>query len=131
MSTRCFFLERHHGDGPALYKRSDTGEVIPLCMAPAGAMWYADWMLELGSSWWRGPYGHCLMVRVLENFDWCPDRRASNCTLPNDNDHKCWVRHGTPPNITVDKDGRTCSAGAGSIVAPDWHGFLRNGVLEP
>src|SRR5262245_5695356 len=26
---------------------------------------------------------------------WCIDGRASNCTLPNDREHRCWVRHGT------------------------------------
>lgn len=45
--------------------------------------------------------------------------------------HKCWVRHGDPraSNVTVDKNGDTCSAGAGSILAGDYHGFLQAGVL--
>jgi len=58
------------------------------------------------------------------------DSRASNCTLPDDNVHKCWVRHGEAPNFTVDKNGATCAAGAGSIQTSNWHGFLRNGVFE-
>ena len=36
------------------------------------------------------------------------DSRASNCTKKNDKTHRCWVRHGTPPDITIDKDGETC-----------------------
>jgi hypothetical protein len=39
------------------------------------------------------------------------------------------VRHGTPPDVTVDKNGLTCNAGGGSIQVPGWHGFLRNGEL--
>lgn len=31
--------------------------------------------------------------------------------------------------ITVDKNGTTCAAGAGSISAGPYHGFLRNGQL--
>jgi hypothetical protein len=58
------------------------------------------------------------------------DSRASNCTLPNDREHKCWIRHGTPPDLTVDKNGKTCAAGAGSIQLGNYHGFLRNGHLE-
>jgi hypothetical protein len=41
--------------------------------------------------------------------------------------HKCWIRHGKAPLITVDKNGVTCGAGTGSIAAGDYHGFLRNG----
>jgi hypothetical protein len=57
--------------------------------------------------------------------------QASNCTLPGDKKHHCWIRHGEVPNLTVDKAGVTCAAGAGSIQAGDYHGFLRNGEFEP
>lgn len=60
---------------------------------------------------------------------WCIDSRASNCTMPYDYDHRCWVRHGEPPAITVDKAGVTCQAGAGSIQCGSYHGFLRDGAL--
>lgn len=60
---------------------------------------------------------------------WCIDSRASNCTLPYDYEHRCWVRHGDPPVVTVDKHGLTCSAGAGSIQCGSYHGFLQNGRL--
>lgn len=157
---RCFFLEPTGRkteprkcdcgcgetiDGVLIYRRTDTGEEMPLADAPAGAMWYADWYLDgikntPDYQWYRGPDGRCLIVRVPNGrggvHDWSVDSRCSNCTLPSDNVHKCWVRHGDPPNVTVDKNGATCQAGAGSIgvwnenqTAYAWHGFLRNGHL--
>lgn len=60
---------------------------------------------------------------------WVIDSRASNCGSPYDYNHRCWVRHGEPPMITVDKNGATCSAGAGSIQCGSYHGFLQNGEL--
>jgi hypothetical protein len=33
--------------------------------------------------------------------------------------------------VHVDKAGATCTAGAGSIIAGDWHGFLHNGQFTP
>lgn len=55
--------------------------------------------------------------------------RASNCTMPNDRTHRCWVIAGTFPNVTLSKNGHTCQAGAGSIGHPHWHGFIRGGQL--
>lgn len=60
---------------------------------------------------------------------WVIDSRASNCGSPYDYNHRCWIRQGVPPHITVDKNGPTCSAGAGSIQCGDYHGFLQNGAL--
>jgi len=63
---------------------------------------------------------------------WDVDSRASNCTLPDDAKHRCWVRHGNPrqpSSLHVDKDGFTCAAGAGSIQAGDYHGFLAHGAF--
>jgi len=111
-------------------RRTDTGETMQFREAPPGAMWYADWMLIEGSDFCRGPDGHCLVVRLPNGNDWMIDARSSNCTLPDDDGHKCWVRHGAPPNITVDKNGRTCAAGAGSIASGDYHGFLTGGELQ-
>jgi hypothetical protein len=108
-----------------LWRRCDTGEVMSLRDAPVGAMWYADWMPDD----WKGPDGHCLVVKLPNGHEWYVDSRASNCALPTDTAHKCWVRHGAPPHVTVDKNGLTCAAGAGSILSGGWHGFLRDGVL--
>lgn len=60
---------------------------------------------------------------------WNIDSRASNCTMPFDYEHRCWVRRGEPPNVHVDKDGNTCQAGAGSIGMTNYHGFLHDGAL--
>lgn len=68
-------------------------------------------------------------------YHWHIENRASNCTLPEDKNHRCWVRHGSiGDKLTVDKNGLTCAAGAGSFfMGPnnEWHGFLRNGKLTP
>jgi hypothetical protein len=71
------------------------------------------------------------LIVLTPGGEWNIDSRAGNCKLPDDRLHRCWVRHGTPPNITVDTIGQTCGAGAGSIMAGRYHGFLRNGVLVP
>lgn len=100
---------------------------------PPGAMWFAWWYRHDGKCGFH-PNGDCdprghLIVRLPGGWDWDIDSRASNCTKPDDFTHRCWVRHGEPPSITVDKNGVTCGAGAGSILAGNYHGFLRNGEL--
>lgn len=114
----------------ALYARSDGGEPTTLKEAPIGAMWDAEWLHDLTGSFHVGEDGYCLTVRLPNGHHWTIDSRASNCTLREDNVHRCWVRHGKAPDITVDKNGHTCGAGAGSILAGDYHGFLRGGYLE-
>lgn len=117
------------------YKRMDTGELVTLRNAPVGAMWYADWMSDrrqeskVTDRTYLGPDDKCLVV-MTPGGEWMIDSRASNCTMPDDKMHKCWVRHGTPPDVHVDKNGLTCAAGAGSIMAGSYHGFLHNGYLE-
>lgn len=99
--------------------------------------------LEPGSMWWSdhsGPDGHRCMdwdncdgrhlhVMLPNGHYWDVDSRANNCTLPDDRTHRCWIRDGEPPHVTAGKAGHTCTAGAGSIQAGDYHGFLQNGVL--
>lgn len=121
-----------------IYQRGDTGEHVTLKdrratdiggppPAPPGASWDAWWL----PANWCGPDGIALMVRCPNGRDWHVDGRASNCTRPDDKVHQCWVRHGDPraAEVTVDKAGDTCAAGAGSIQAGDYHGFLQAGVL--
>jgi hypothetical protein len=110
-----------------IYRRTDTGEETTLRDAAPGAMYYADWYSDVPE--WCGPDGRALMVKTPDGHTWHVDGEASNCTRKGDKTHKCWIRHGTPPLVTVDKNGVTCAAGAGSILTPKWHGFLRNGVL--
>jgi hypothetical protein len=109
--------------------RKDTGEEFK-CLrdAPPGALWRVPWYEAHdihcgfdGQSWF------CL----TPGGTWHIDGRANNCTKPDDDTHRCWVRKGEAPNFTVGKDGPTCSAGAGSILCGSYHGFLRNGYLVP
>lgn len=109
-----------------LYRRSDTGDLVTLRDAPPGASWDAWWLPNS----WAGPDGIHLMVRCPNGHDWHVDGQARNCTRPGE-PHQCWVRHGDPRDchVTVDKAGDTCAAGAGSILAGDYHGFLHDGTL--
>lgn len=133
MNIKCFLLEDTgkmtefiDSISSPIYKRIDTGEEISGRNLPVGAMWYVS---EENQKYYSpGPDGRTLYVQT-PGGSWCIDSRASNCTKPNDNEHRCWVRHGVPPMITVDKNGNTCSAGAGSIGMHNYHGFLRNGEL--
>lgn len=133
-AVTCLMVERID-NGPRV-RRVDTGEIFEsFAVVPPGAMWDAPWMHDHGKA--KGGFllggpnadGRWLVVRLPNGRDWCIDSRANNCTMPNDDGHRCWIRHGTPPVLTVDKNGRTCEAGAGSIQAGDYHGFLRNGQL--
>jgi hypothetical protein len=122
-----------------IYRRADTGEEMVLRDAPAGAVWNAWWIadrkerygLAPGVGSMIGPDGRSLVVRMPDGSDWMIDSRASNCTMKDDKEHFCWVRHGRPEDGTlhVDKNGKTCAAGAGSIATGKWHGFLHNGEL--
>jgi hypothetical protein len=73
---------------------------------------------------WENCIGQHLHVVLPNGHIWNMDSRASNCTRPEDNRHRCWVRHGDPPAITVDKDGITCGAGGGSVKSGDYHGKI-------
>jgi len=108
------------------YYRAADGREWARNDLPPGAMFDAWWM----SDFWRGPDGIALQVILPNGNEWAVDARASNCSRP-DEPHQCWVRHGDPRTepVTVDKEGDTCSAGAGSILSGDYHGFLRAGVL--
>lgn len=70
---------------------------------------------------------------------WDIDGRASNCTMKDDTTHRCWVRAGRPElgeQVHVSKgpighiSTTTCHAGAGSIDADGWHGFLHVGKIR-
>lgn len=97
-----------------------------------------DWVVwrhgqELGDkcSYWDNCSGEHVLVCIPDGTFWDSSWRASNCTMKEDRLHRCWVLHGEWPNVTVDKNGLTCGAGAGSIVGHGgWHGFLTNGKLD-
>ena len=107
-----------------IYVRADNGTELILGEAQPGAMYDAEWYP------WKGVDGRSLVVICPDKHPWSIDGRASNCTEPNDNEHRCWLRTGEPPKITVSKSApgqRSCSAGGGSIGTPGYHGFLVDG----
>lgn len=112
-----------------LYRRTDTGELMTLRDAPPGATHDAEWLH--GKRLHCGPDGRAIHAKCPDGRWWNIDGRASNCTMPDDKEHKCWIRHGTPElcDLTVDKAGFTCAAGAGSIDTGTYHGFLRAGTF--
>jgi len=117
-----FTIADYYGGG--LYHpwhRVDNNE--PSDQSVPGAMWWGE------SYSFNTPEGTQALFVETPGGPWCIDSRASNCTKPEDNEHRCWIRHGEVPKITVDKNGNTCSAGAGSIQAGNYHGFLRDGIL--
>lgn len=102
----------------SIYRRVDTGELMTLEEAPAGAMWNAWWMSESrtrrGPGTWVREDGISLHVKTPAG-EWCVD-------APPSSGNGGWSRSGTPPDVTASP----------SIVigANAYHGFLRNGWLE-
>jgi hypothetical protein len=140
--TRCDTCGKEFSAGahstlaePPLYLRADTGALLTLSDAAPGAMWWAPWYSSKAKDGWMTGYdGRTLVVRLPDGRDWIVDSVASNCPIPKDRSHRCWLRQGEPPDVTAgkkaEKGEKTCSAGAGSIQTGSWHGFLRNGWLE-
>jgi len=130
-NIKCFQVEpiERVGGKKETWKRLDNDEILEVDSywdLPPGAMFFMEWME--GIPVMCGPDGKSLCV-ITPGGGWHVDSRASNCTLPDDDVHKCWCRHGEVPNITVNKSGNTCSAGGGSIQIGGYHGFLTNGEL--
>ncbi len=129
---QLFKQKQYKGDG-------EIKGVWPYDELPVGAMWFNPLYDQL----YKPQLEHCLCVKCPDGYIWVIDSQASNCRnpfptrsdgsfinpLPMQQDHHCWIIHGTPPNITVDVNGNVCGAGGGSIQTPNWHGFLTNGVL--
>lgn len=94
-----------------LIAKPDAGDPEP----QPGDMWFDD---EYAGKWdseahvERGGGAH-LIVRLPNGWDWDMDGPMSN--------GPGWERAGDPPHITA----------APSIVAGDYHGWLRGGVLTP
>lgn len=93
--------------------------------------------------YWDNCVGGHYMIVAPNGQSFSTGNRASNCTKPTERTHRCWVQHGTAEtgDLTFDKNGNTCEAGAGSwvidgytkpdgVVIPTWHGFIRNGEME-
>lgn len=140
MRVKCFWVgmieprvdDWEGGIGRPRYRRLDTGEELRGEL-PIGALYVAK---DEPAGRWSYPKGSdglsvwCVVPEKRGIHHWCIDSRASNCTMKTDDQHRCWVRHGTfGGTIHVDKSGLTCAAGAGSILTDGWHGFLHNGEL--
>ena len=126
---KCFMVEYDREKG--YWINSTTREPVaspPDFMLPPGAMWYPR-AYKFTPDGRKKEIKEALTVMTPGGI-WGIDGSASNCTRKDDLLHQCWVRHGEPPDVTVDKNGDTCAAGAGSIMCGNYHGFLRNGFLE-
>lgn len=135
MRVKCFWVEKvepevidwEDGIGRPRYRRSDTGEELRGELPPGALIVIGD---KAYGSYSKGSDGLAVACILPTGRWWYIDGRASNCTMPNDTEHRCWVRHGTKGGtLHVDKNGLTCQAGAGSIAVPNFHGFLHNGEL--
>lgn len=116
-----------NGVSSPILRNLETGEEQSSQDLPAGALYAAP---KEPSVYQTGADGLAICCKLPDGETWFIDGRASNCTMKDDNLHRCWVRHGTVgEKLTVDKQGLTCKAGAGSIKTSSYHGFLRNGEL--
>ncbi len=113
--------------GSPILRNMATGEELPSRDLPVGALTWSD-----SDHYRKGNDGLAVMCKMPGGHTWYIDSRASNCTRKDDDAHRCWCRHGSIGDcLTVDKVGDTCAAGAGSIIVPGYHGFLRAGKLVP
>lgn len=103
-----------------IYRSAETGEECLLQEAPVGAMWYADWLKISEEQVYEqpghfiGPDGHCLVVQLPGEWEWCVDGPASG--------GGGWTRTGTPPEVTA-------SPSVWANAPHGWHGWLRDGYL--
>ena len=119
------------GVSSPIYRNNETGE--ERSELPTGALYICERGPRAEPDDWppAGPDGLSVICKTIDGW-WYIDSRASNCTKPDDRKHRCWCRHGTiGDKLTVDKNGNTCAAGAGSFYMDEkrWHGFLADGVL--
>jgi len=119
-------------DAPGAVRKSSGTKIIwdtPSGDLEPGCLYYehrGDYDHFCSGHWTNCDQRH--LYAILPNgHHWDIDSRAKNCGSPQDFTHRCWVRHGEPPMVHVDKNGQTCTAGAGSILAGNYHGFLHNG----
>jgi hypothetical protein len=106
----------------ALYRRVDTGQLVTLDAAPAGAMFHCDW--HVGRKFYHaGPDGVMLTVKLPDRSWWCVDGPSYPDGVAKEGS---WQRSGAIPNITA-----TPSILIGGNGHPtSYHGFLTNGVLN-
>lgn len=125
---------RNDGIGRQIYVNMETQEEVSSDRLPYAALYQLNPEYDYTKGY-DGLSIACIIPRIMPSgqvikYPWYIDARSSNCTMPDDNVHRCWVRHGTIGEIVhVNKNGNTCSAGAGSIAVEGFHGFLHYGEL--
>lgn len=117
-----------------LYETPEGTPIIEGEMQP-GDCFYATWLHDNDRCfyWTDCTTPHLTVILPPDHHPWDTSGRANNCTKPNDDRHRCWVVHGDPSKgeiVTVDKNGVTCEAGAGSIATPHYHAMLQGSVLR-
>jgi hypothetical protein len=116
----------------SVFRSLENGEEKDAKDLPIGALYATPRKEGSDPNHWP-PAGHdglSIVCKMPDGGHWYIESRASNCTMKDDDVHRCWVRHGTVGDkLTIDKNGYTCEAGAGSIVWGAYHGFLQNGAL--
>lgn len=95
-----------------LYRRVDTGDVMTIAEAPAGAMYDAPWYAEHGFGRF-GADGYCLHVKT-PGGEWGIDCQSR--------DGGWWTREGAVPRVTARPSILMHTNG--------YHAFLTDGVLE-
>ncbi len=138
--SSTLLLERgcHYGLRHILHKRlyrAPDGTIVPERDMQPGDCFHSTWLHEAleGCHYWDNCTGPHLTIICPDGHPWDVMSRASNCTKKDDRLHRCWVLHGDPSKgelVTVDKAGNTCSAGAGSIQTPGYHGMLTKSILR-
>jgi hypothetical protein len=90
-------------------------------------LYWSPWISQ------RDPDGRPHLVGICpDGAVWDIDGFSSDCPITGDVSHRCWIRHGHAPLITVNKTGAyTCSHGDGSVDTGEWHGKLIDGVWTP
>jgi hypothetical protein len=117
--------------GCAMWTGPDGRALV--CRMPGGH----DWHIDGRASNCDSPCKSCGKPHALHLQTTIANQpNNANCIHYEDaHPHKCWVRPPFDPanlsGFTVGEgaQGESCGAGAGSILVPGWHGFLRNGVL--
>lgn len=98
-----------------LYQRADTGALVTMDEAPAGAMMNADWY-QGWKNYKTGTDGVTLMVKIPPGDWWCVDGPS----YINGQAGPGWTRTGVLLKVTAHP----------SILTSRYHGWLTDGVLK-
>ncbi len=128
---KCFLLE-YAGAGQC---RDSAGKLYGFDDLPPGAMFLQP-VGPGGLACYHQPKCDAHLVVMCPSdpvYMWHVDG-PSECAWRGNLSHRCWIRYGSPPDVTVTKG--SCPGGAGSISTRPrgqpgrYHGFLYRGVLS-